>query len=58
MNSHNNQSRRRLGSRIAAVLIIALSLTMFEKTPLNQLLAKSVNDDFLNDSNSQLLLFD
>ena len=35
-----------------------LSLTMFEKTPLNQLLAKSAHDEFLNDSNSQLFLFD
>jgi hypothetical protein len=35
-----------------------LSLTMFEKTPLDQLLNRSVEDAILPDAANQLILFD
>jgi hypothetical protein len=35
-----------------------LSLTLFEKTPLDQLLAKTITDEFQSTVENQLLLFE
>jgi hypothetical protein len=51
--------KKRLKSELSLYTILQiLSLTLFEKTPLNQLLDKAANKNFEDTSSNQLYLFD
>lgn len=51
------RKRHKLSISLYEILQI-LSLTLFEKTPLDQLLAKTVQDEIQDNAENQLFLFD
>jgi hypothetical protein len=51
------KKRLKIAASLYEILQI-LSLTMFEKTPLDQLLNRSVEDAILTDASNQLILFE
>ncbi len=51
------KKRLQIAASLYEILQI-LSLTMFEKTPLDQLLNRSVQDAIFTDAPNQLILFD